>query len=505
MVGRAGRSKGCFDCRRRKKGCDLSRPHCDQCIKRKTRCTGYDDTLDVVVYTPPASKFIYTPPASKSHASLESTAMQIKYIDTFWELLLPTMSRASRSPNGGWTQVIRDHYTADGPFKNAMLALTLSRVGQYSGNADVARSGAIHYTNCLREVARKIDIQRGACNDELLAVCMILGLYEVMCSPTAQGINWQHHISGVGILMQLRGPHEFTYGISHALFVGARMDVIFGALISRKATFLDSHEWTTVPWSTPKSIYDKVVDLCAQVPRVLEMLDQLHIARPQPAANSESLLKACWRLDNELQDWYREFVATCNDLRHIHPNRYASRAPDFDQPLTAETEINYEHAQALSVYWIACSFVHTILRLLWQACDNPVYLLPHRIDPLRYASLISKSLPYFSAPSAGEGSMLYYAMSIGTALHCFSVSNQLCSPDAYRITNGFYGLEDPTGIGVRVGLFLRTLAAASVKPHGKLDKATRDDIAEFGKRWWGGGREKVTLRPRTPVGKADKM
>jgi uncharacterized membrane protein len=152
--------------------------------------------------------------------------MEIKYIDTFWEQLLPITSRTSRTPNSDWTRVIRDHYTSDGPFRNAMLALTLSRIGQRSGNNSVARSGAIHYNDCLREVARRINLQKGACNDEVLTVCLILSIYEIMCSPSSQGSNWQSHLRGVGTLIQLRGPHGFAYGYSHKLFVSARMDVV---------------------------------------------------------------------------------------------------------------------------------------------------------------------------------------------------------------------------------------------------------------------------------------
>lgn len=278
--------------------------------------------------------------------------------------------------------------------------------------------------------------------------------------------------------------------------------------MSRKATFLGSYEWMTVPWdtsSTPKSIYDKIVDLCAQVSCVLEMLDRMHIARPQQTHDPESLLNVCWRLDDELQCWYRELVATYNDLSYVDRTGSTHNAPDFNEPLTAETEIKYEHAQALSVYWITCSFLYTTLRLVWQACDNPVYLLPHRIDPLRYASIISQSLPFFSTPSSGEGAMLYYAMSIGAALHCLSVSDQLGSPDACRMTKIFNYLEDPRGIGSRVGLFLGTLAAANVESNTRWDDVTRDDISRLGKKWWGGGKEEVTLRPRKPVAKADAM
>lgn len=280
---------------------------------------------------------------------------------------------------------------------------------------------------------------------------------------------------------------------------------IFGALINRKAVFLDSYDWMTIPWNTPKSINDKAVDICAQIPRILELLDQMQITGTQTTDNLEFLLDICWRLDNELQVWSREFVSTCNNVHHTGATHSATQAPDPNAPLTAETNIIYEHSRALSIYWIACIFVYTVLRLLWQQCDNALYLLPHRIDPLRYASLISRSMPYFSAPNSGECSLLFYSMSMGTALHCFSVSSQLDSPDAYRILNVFQGLQDETGIGIRVGLFLKTLAAASVTPRGNLDRATHEEMENFGKRWWGGGKKALTLRPRTPPPKADAM
>jgi hypothetical protein len=231
------------------------------------------------------------------------------------------------------------------------------------------------------------------------------------------------------------------------------------------------------------------------------MLDQMHITMPQHTGDPESLLSACWRLDDELQSWYREFVATCNNLSCIDSIGPPHLTLDFDKPLTADTEINYEHAQALSIYWTTCSFLYTTIRLVWQACDNPLYLLPHRIDPLRYVSLISRSLPYFFKPSAGEGCLLFYSISIGAALHCLAVSGQLGSPDARRLQTIFSHLEDPRGIGNRVGLFLRTLAAANVVSNIRLDDLTTDEVTQLGKKWWGGGTNEVTLRPRTPLAK----
>lgn len=271
--------------------------------------------------------------------------------------------------------------------------------------------------------------------------------------------------------------------------------------MSRKATFLESDEWITVPWSTsaaPKSLYDKIVDLSAQVPRVLEMLDELRISRPIQTSDPESLLAACWRLDAELQIWHCELVATCSNLPSAPWSGFPYPTPAFDEPLTVETEIDHGNAQALSIYWMTCCFLYTTLRLVWQASDNPLYLLPRRIDPLRYVSLISRSLSYFS--SAGEGSLVYYTMSMGAALHCLSVTGQLCSPEANRLKEIFMADEDPGKIDARVGGFLKTLAAAAVNSEFLKDEGSEKAMS-IGRKWWGGGMDEVTLRPRTPAAK----
>ena len=246
---------------------------------------------------------------------------------------------------------------------------------------------------------------------------------------------------------------------------------------------------------TTKSMFDKIVDLIAHIPRILEMLDEIEITKPDQGRDPEPLLKACWKLDAQLQTWFRE-------LTEIHAESYVDRtgssypAPDFYAPLTADAEINHEYAQALSVYWMTCCFLHTTLCLAWEATDSPLYLLPKRIDPVQYATLISKSLPYFSAPGAGEGCLVFYAVCIGIALHVFAITDQASSPDSARLSNIFDPKVVAEGIGRHIGYYLRTLAASMVGT--KIDlNSRRDDerMTELAKKWWGGG-ALVTLHSR---------
>lgn len=164
--------------------------------------------------------------ASKAQTTLRDSAMEVAFIDTFWELLQPTMSMASRTSDRDWTRVVKNHYTSEGLLKDAMLAVTLSRVGTHSGNNDVTRSGLFHHNECLRELTRNINLQKVVCSDQTIAACLVLSLYEVICSPASQGSNWQNHMRGIETIFQLRGPRAFTSGIAHYLFVAARVNVV---------------------------------------------------------------------------------------------------------------------------------------------------------------------------------------------------------------------------------------------------------------------------------------
>lgn len=70
MVGVAGRSKGCSTCRKRKKGCDLARPQCGQCVKSGKVCGGYERDLTFIHHKASAQP---SPVRSDSDKSTESS------------------------------------------------------------------------------------------------------------------------------------------------------------------------------------------------------------------------------------------------------------------------------------------------------------------------------------------------------------------------------------------------------------------------------------------------
>lgn len=59
--------------------------------------------------------------------------------------------------------------------------------------------------------------------DETLAACLVLSLYELMECPDNGDGAYQSHSRGYLSLVKARGMDAHTNGIGHDLFVGARL------------------------------------------------------------------------------------------------------------------------------------------------------------------------------------------------------------------------------------------------------------------------------------------
>ena len=77
-------------------------------------------------------------------------------------------------------------------------------------------------------------------------------------------------------LKELHVAVDNVRNMSSAALQGVRVAIILTAFQHRKATFLSSKEWCTVPWQfRSKPAWQKVIDITAQIPEVLEKFDQL--------------------------------------------------------------------------------------------------------------------------------------------------------------------------------------------------------------------------------------
>ncbi|KAF7509121.1 hypothetical protein GJ744_008348 [Endocarpon pusillum] len=240
MVGVAGKSKGCSTCRGRKKGCDLARPSCGQCLKSGKVCGGYQRDLTFIhhkipdkdrqpptvpkaapandgslslassdrSYSPPRSALVSWPAVSPNHdwegssepgqqqswpspslqllpSSLTLTALTALHTSLFNSLWMPRISSATQTSFLSLRHPTKSNHFIPGLVNNdlslqlAFLALSSSRIGHDSHDENLITSSQSLYGKALREMQRAISDPRRRHADEVILACSTLGLYDI--------------------------------------------------------------------------------------------------------------------------------------------------------------------------------------------------------------------------------------------------------------------------------------------------------------------------------------
>lgn len=88
---------------------------------------------------------------------------------------------------------------------------------------DLVQTSHKYYTQGLRQLQRALHDPLLMREDETLAACMALSLYEALECPTAGSEGYFSHCHGLLALVQARGVHAHASGVGHQLFLGLRV------------------------------------------------------------------------------------------------------------------------------------------------------------------------------------------------------------------------------------------------------------------------------------------
>lgn len=169
--------------------CDRRTPACGQCILAGFECGGYtrDHLFVHAKVTNGRNKAIYTKKAPQSditlHPSLESKARDEKYLGLYWSALLPgsrTLSPdALEFSTGGWTTVAGQLCESENTLRQAILATSLSMLGDRDNNATLKLNGLQTYTRAVQSMVTAIRSSRQGNTDGLLAAVRFMIYFEV--------------------------------------------------------------------------------------------------------------------------------------------------------------------------------------------------------------------------------------------------------------------------------------------------------------------------------------
>ena len=135
-------------------------------------------------------------------------------------LLSPQLTQPADKP---WLILLLEMSMTTPALQTSSLALSIAALGRSYGDEALIHESVKMYVRGLSELQRALWRPRLACQDETLAACLTLGLYELMECPGKGPQAYASHCSGLLSLIQHRGPYAYTSGLSHKLFQATRL------------------------------------------------------------------------------------------------------------------------------------------------------------------------------------------------------------------------------------------------------------------------------------------
>ena len=473
-------TRGCMNCRRRKKGCDFTRPACGRCSRLGIECryeerryTFMNATSEPLSTT--GRESLSTAPVTILNGPLQSSlvatdsALQIN--EEFWNIYFPTEDVALDGSIGGvhsapWIPAIRTLAQQDARLRNALHAVAFAGVGWMQNDYDFVQQARKSYALALRSVNLALQDPESAQDDAVLASVRVLGMFELFrrspAAPNAeqgQILDWQSHVNGTCRLIQLRGRDKNVSGNGSDLYSAIRFTALVHGIALRTPNAV-----TAAPWSIPRrnTLRDDLFDIVGIVPDLYQRSDRvkaLILAQTGSGVQEDNgllverggeLLRQYITLVNELQDWEHRAVRLCRD----HGPMSVSEASAVD-PIAAGGPPGLDEFCTLygngfftlcTQYWAFCLKVYVAAQafceLLLSAISKPDHThllptLPAFIDPARSAWHIANNTPYFFRSGAGLWSAQSAVFPVGAALHYYASAGRRDSPMFKKMTEAF--------------------------------------------------------------------
>lgn len=225
MVGVAGKSKACKDCKLRRVKCDFGQPGCKRCAIAQIQCAGYDQPTIFVNRT--LAEPSISAPMVLSKAKNQSSEVQNE-LDYLKELLserttspiyfrmtalqmlrklyLPRSHKSEQDPSLGaplsWVLAVCELTEPCFLLDHALLAFCTSQVYATKTGKVSLEEGAAQYHAGLQLLCSVSTWEGDTRLDYILASVVVLSTCELFVSSTDEG--WQIHVQGIANILSLR-------------------------------------------------------------------------------------------------------------------------------------------------------------------------------------------------------------------------------------------------------------------------------------------------------------
>ena len=247
--------------------CDQARPFCAQCTRSNRVCGGYQKQRTFVLVDPVAKqthKFIRpqslesrlqsggqqtnaqscelelafantsaitvrqtrrgtysSPETSPAYLIIQRRAECLELIQIFLSHTLP--SQWPSSDPRSWMLLLGTMATRSDVLEISSVAVATAVIGRKFQDPALFKASLHFYTRGLQQLQRALYDPELMKEDETLAACMALNLYEAIECPASRSEAYFNHCHGVIALIQARGASAHSSGIGHLLFLGTRI------------------------------------------------------------------------------------------------------------------------------------------------------------------------------------------------------------------------------------------------------------------------------------------
>ncbi|KAK9351837.1 hypothetical protein V1523DRAFT_427681 [Lipomyces doorenjongii] len=125
-------------------------------------------------------------------------------------------------------------------------AAEVSKTRSKASSRDVILEWSASATSSAQKPRRTMRGNIISLEDDSVIAGMLISIYEALNSETEA--SWIDTLSGSIYLMQVRGPKSYREGFNNTCFLAMRGVTAIQAFVTRRETFLNSHEWKTIPW-----------------------------------------------------------------------------------------------------------------------------------------------------------------------------------------------------------------------------------------------------------------
>jgi len=370
--------------------------------------------------------------------------------------------------------------------QTAFCALSISRVGRDNKDMRLVRESSKAYGKALRDLQTALFDKGRAGSDQVLTACLLLSMYEVYEGSSKKAFGWVSHVQGAARLLELRGPERHQTWQAHHVFLGARVPIIYAGILDKRATFLATQPWLTIPWEKGHKVYfDRAIDLATQIPGILQEIEyvNLNLFGTQARRALHKLLEQCKSLLKALHTWHMNMKKGSEYTVIKHDSWEDDKYP-FDVELWFP---NHLFAFAHIFFW-TCAFniseaiqeVQEALEDLYQQKDQRPNLVwrAELFESRQYALSIAHSVIYCLQPEMGAlgANIINFPMTLAHRFFRQTHEMSVCAWFSKVST-------DMQKRGMRIGGIASTPAPPSSTPHIKQENEDEDILQSSACRW----------------------